>query len=597
MMIMKRIFGFPIFFLTLLAGCSEILDPLPNGHYTDDNIASRPSLIRGFVDKSYSLLPTTYVMNEYAYLECATDNAVAREQTHVMRRLATGALSQGDDPFAAWWGRDYEGIYYANRFLENNLGLNTRFLTDPETDALLRRNLHGEAYALRAWFQLDLLRKFGGRSADGRLLGFPIVTEPVDAVRGGNADLARNTYEECMQRIIADCDSAYKYLPLANRNGLVEDESIQGARAWHRFDGITTIAMKAMAYLTWASPAFNPDRDLARYEKAAEYAAQVIKFKLEVDGTQLGGFDPRVKFLWTDPNSPEIIFSSPEKTGADVETLFYPNGFQGTGAIGATQELVDAFPMANGYPIDDELNSGYDPENPYANRDPRLYSTVFYHRSEVVRPKNSEVMYTFDMSENGKDVAGGSYNSPTNYYIRKFLYLGWNKADATIETMPRSVLFVRWTHMCLIFAEAANRVAGPLDTRWGLSARQALAYLRARTTDCDQPGIGASADPYLDACAAAGKEAFEALIKNERRIETCFEGERFFDMRRWASNAEELNTPVSKAVVFETEDGYDVYDSEPVENRRFTSLYLPIPFVEMQRSRNLVQNEGWDSWN
>ena len=97
-----------------------------------------------------------------------------------MRRLATGSLTQADDPFAAWWGRDYEGIYYANRFLHNDLGFNTRFLTDREADDVLRRNLQGEAYALRAWWQYDLLRKWGGRGTDGRLLGFPIVLEPVD---------------------------------------------------------------------------------------------------------------------------------------------------------------------------------------------------------------------------------------------------------------------------------------------------------------------------------------------------------------------------------------------------------------------------------
>lgn len=75
---------------------------------------------------------------------------------------------------------------------------------------------------------------------------------------------------------------------MANCNHLAEDASIQGARAWHRFDGITTVAMKAMAYLTWASPAFNPHGDVSRWEKAAEYAAEVMKFKLEVDGAQMG---------------------------------------------------------------------------------------------------------------------------------------------------------------------------------------------------------------------------------------------------------------------------------------------------------------------
>ena len=76
---MKRLFL--VFICSAAVSCSDILDPLPNGHYTDGNYENYPSVIRGFIDKGYSLLPTTYAGNEYAYLECATDNAVARERT------------------------------------------------------------------------------------------------------------------------------------------------------------------------------------------------------------------------------------------------------------------------------------------------------------------------------------------------------------------------------------------------------------------------------------------------------------------------------------------------------------------------------------
>ena len=66
----------------------------------------------------------------------------------------------------------------------------------------------------------------------------------------------------------------------------------------------------------------------------------------------------------------------------------------------------------------------------------------------------------------------------TNYYIRKFVYLGWNKADDKIQTMPKSIFFLRWTQMCLTFAEAANRVSGPTTPLYGYTPKQAIAYLR-----------------------------------------------------------------------------------------------------------------------
>ncbi len=88
---------------------------------------------------------------------------------------------------------------------------------------LLRRRLQGEAFALRAWFQWDLLQKFGGKGTNGQMLGFPIVTEPIDV--SGEINFARNTYDECVKQIIADCDSAYKYLPIAHRDFLYPTSS------------------------------------------------------------------------------------------------------------------------------------------------------------------------------------------------------------------------------------------------------------------------------------------------------------------------------------------------------------------------------------
>ena len=362
------------------AGCSDFLEPLPNGHYTDKNLLEYPSMIRGFVEKSYDLLPKLYSGGEYVYLDGATDDAVITAQTHAMRRFAVGTGTPASDPFKTYWVRDYRGIMYVNKFLKDRLGINTRYMIDNDQNRRLQRALQGDAYALRAWWQYDLLRKWGGRGTDGRLLGFPIVLEPVDVFDADAGSFERATYEQCVEQILKDCDSALVYLPAANRDWLAEDISVQGAVRWHRFDGLAVKALKAMTYLQWASPAFNPDNDLSRWENAAKYAAEVMDFKLTQDGAH--GFDPTAAFAWTDPNSPEIIWSSDYSKGSTLENLFYPDGFLGTGGVGPTQNLVDAFPAANGYPID-HPEANYDKNTPYANRDPRFYSILFYNGAEV----------------------------------------------------------------------------------------------------------------------------------------------------------------------------------------------------------------------
>ncbi len=582
--------------LTLFS-CEDFLEPYPKGDYTTDDLWEYQNMVQGLIGQCYDNMPRNYNDNEGAYLDGATDNAVITSTTQAMRRLAVGALTTSSDPFLTFWERDYESIYLVNQFLKDRKGYNTRFIVDKHFNELVRNRLQGEAFALRAWFYWDLVQKFGGRGMNGELLGVPILLEPVEIEEA--VSFKRNTYDECIRQILADCDSAYKYLPIAHRNFLVPnvaDRAYAGSRYWGRFDGITTRALKSNVYLTWASPRFNPANDASRWDSAAVNAKKVIDFKLTVDNVS-NGFNPVNNVNWVNPNFPGIIWASRYNNANDaMERMFYPGGFQGNGNVGATQELVDAFGMKNGYPITDS-RSGYDPENPYKDRDPRFYSMIFHNGAEAKRNNTGAAMYTFEnWSNGGKDAAGPIDNSRTNYHIKKFVFMGLNWSDATVNKQPHSRFFIRWAHMVLNFAEAANHVAGPSDAaKYGLSAKDAVKYLRSRKTYDNTNGI--TSDPYLEEVAAAGKTAFDAFVRNERRIETCFEGIRFFDLRRWTTSTAELNMAVHMAEITRNENGSFTYNmNKEVESRIFPSAYLPIPYSEILRMDNLVQNEGWDNW-
>jgi hypothetical protein len=151
--------------------------------------------------------------------------------------------------------------------------------------------------------------------------------------------------------------------------------------------------------------------------------------------------------------------------------------------------------------------------------------------------------------------------------------------------------------MVLAFAEAANQVVGPTDkAKFGLSAKEAMAYLRTRKTYDGAALYTTTTDPYLDE-VSAGKETFANFVKEERRIETCFEGMRFYDLRRWTTDLTSLNNAVHGASITKNADGSFSYklDTE-VEKRIYQSAYLPIPYQEMLRMSKLVQNEGWEAW-
>jgi hypothetical protein len=101
------------------------------------------------------------------------------------------------------------------------------------------------------------------------------------------------------------------------------------------------------------------------------------------------------------------------------ETDNYPPSLYGNGRINPTQNFVDAFPTANGYPITDS-RSNYDPANPYANRDPRLSAYVVYDGSKV--GVNNTVIHTAADADgkDGLNVVSGS-STRTGYYLRKLL--------------------------------------------------------------------------------------------------------------------------------------------------------------------------------
>ena len=590
--------------LLALSSCKGFLEPYPSAIRSEEYVLANPTTLSGLVGQCYEYMSKNYDNNEGAYLDCATDNAVKTSLTDAIRRFAIGLASTNNDLFQTYWDRDYKGIYNTNLFLKDGHGQKVTYMLDAHRDSLLRNRLWGEAYALRAWFQWDLLQKFGGRGADGRLLGYPIVLEPVkvwqmSAEEIAALDFKRNTYEECVAQIVADCDSAYKYLPLAHRDFLVtkeEDKTVLGSQNWGRMDGITTRAVKALVYLTWASPRFNPEGDMSRYSQAALWAKEVMDFKMNVDNVT-GGFDVRKAVNFFSPNDAEIVFSSRYNSGSEaMERAFWPGGFQGDGLVGASQELVDAFGMADGYPIGQSPTYPYDPANPYVNREPRFYSHIFYN-DRTVSTGQSGRTYTFQMHGNGgKDAAGvDAKNARTNYYVKKFVYMGLNWSESSVNRMPHSKFFIRWTHMALAFAEAANQLGGPDAPVDGLTARQVVRMVRSRTTYDGAQGL--SEDPYVDEVALGGTRAFDGLIRNEWRIETCFEGWRFFQLRRWSTSLGPLNTMVHGVDITRKDNGDFTYDfTREVETRNFSSAFLPIPYKEMRNIPTLIQNEGWENW-
>ena len=225
---MKRSNIISLLAVLALASACTFLDPYPAAVLDGEYVSENQTTMRGIVDKCYDYITSNYNNNEGAYLDCLTDNAAETSTTSTMARFAVGTTLPSEDLFATYWSRDYKAIYNLNFFIQDRRGFNLRYMTDEHLDELLKKRLWGEAHALRAWFYWDLLKKFGGRSTDGDLLGVPLILEPVDITSQGVDELGdmefrRATYDECVEQILNDFDTAIAYLPKAHRDFLVEE--------------------------------------------------------------------------------------------------------------------------------------------------------------------------------------------------------------------------------------------------------------------------------------------------------------------------------------------------------------------------------------
>jgi len=163
--------------------------------------------------------------------------------------------------------------------------------------------------------------------------------------------------------------------------------------------------------------------------------------------------------------------------------------------------------------------------------------------------------------------------------MRKLLREDVNLNPTSKTSQKHYVPRIRYTELYLAYAEAANEAWGPDDNgTHGYSAREVIASIRKRA-GITQP------DTYL--MSISSKEEMRKLIHNERRLELCFEGFRFWDLRRWKENI----TETAKGMMITTDDQFVV---TPVENRQYEEhmYYGPLPYSEVLKW-GLIQNAGW----
>ena len=589
-----------ILILAILAGsfcaCSDLINPSVQNAQSAEQMFEDAASAQGILGYGYANLP----FETKSTTDIATDDAVTNDLGSGYRSMAQGTWAANNDPMSQWQARRIT-IQYMNIFLQN--AHNVQWSSDPKRQAMFVDKLRGEALALRALNMYYLLRNHAGWTSDGRLLGVPIILEP----EGFDSDFnqPRATFQECVNQIYADVDEAMSLLPfdyvqLTDDNAVpqkYQDLGVAYAQEYNvvfgdtfrgRISGRIAQTIKALTALLAASPAYAEDTEVT-YADAAREAAEVLKHINGVAGMDPTGYrwfmeKKTLDALGSGECPPEILWRGSMNKGTEdyafglnQEAQNYPPTLYGNGRINPTQNLVDAFPMANGYPITDP-SSGYSASDPYAGRDPRLaeyvlYNGVTYNGAQIITG-------TYSSDNNGLNKI--STSTRTGYYLRKLLRDDCNANPSAPNPQYHYPVYIRYTEIFLAYAEAANEAFGPTGKGdLGYSAYDVIKALH------DRAGVG---NDYLDSIQG-DQDKMRELIRNERRIELCFENKRFWDMRRWKLDL----TETAKGMKIDQNGGalqYTVIDVEP-RNYADHMYYGPIPETEVLKWSNLDQNKGW----
>lgn len=581
-------------FLVISGGCTKVLDKSPNGRLTLDDVLNDYDQTKGLLSAAYSQF-ITHRDNLYWFqtLEVLTDNAFeAREDLGACYWWSTGQLSVTNQvtnpstgapgsPGNSWWNIFWKGIRLANIAIQD-------IPKSPAVSNLEKKRWVAQARLLRAYYYFQLIEFYGP---------MPFIDKPFTVDFEGWKDLTRPTYDEIASRIAAECDTIIQsdVLPLKRPSNQLSLLSAGFA-----------YALKSRVLLYNASPLNNPEKDLEKWKRAAQAAKDVI----DLNAYTLIDID-HYNELFTAPYGtvvPGVIYRSPSDEAELHDINGVPLGSYGLyncykGGEMPSQELVDCFEMKNGaLPVTykdathlnvsinpDAVNAGYseaDGGDPYQNRDARFYKDILFNGADYGIPTGVNFHAIIHTYVGGgqhftTDVSSGDQKyTTTGYYTRKARDVKWYGTNNGGNGVHSYKMIFRIAEVYLNYAEAECEL-GNLN-----EAKRALNKIRVRA---EQPPI--ENVPGFENT----QEFLRKRIRNERRVEFCFEDLRFFDVRRW-NILNKTDRVITGMKIIKKDDGTFSYDRVATyEKLSYTDKYLvlPMPQDEAKKVPGILQPEPW----
>ena len=635
---------------TSLSSCQDYLDKEPDSTVSADDAFANFRNFQGFVEEIYNCIPDKEKCNYCPSWNWGDDEIFNPEADNRMTHQVDLGNFRAWESTGNWLKRDgsststnkfdhgiWNHAWYCIR--KCNLGLQNidKFVTGSAEEKKL---IEGQLYFFRAWWHEELMEYFGGMPY-------------VDTFLGDNAEqrLPRLTYQECADKAAADFRKAADLLPI-NWDKTSAGLATQGKNEL-RINKIMALGYLGKTYLWAASPLMKNgaqagaskngktyDYDQEYAKKAAEAFGELLSL-VETGQTQYALAEFKYSDIynheksadanscfsdifytkkqnWKMPGTVEAIFRgpSPDFNGSNWNTskVFGPkvqNVVAHDNVIHQpTANLVEAYGMANGEPIylvengQYVLNpkSGFDPEHPFKNRDPRFYHDIVFDGFKYLNGTPGQYadlqycqLYT---GGNMRPVANASR---TGYFIQKLVPHTCNEVDKDYDwgsALHCYLPYMRLADIYLMYAEACAAFGGATgkSSNFSKTAEDAINTLR------DRCGAGHVAPEFV-----ADSHKFMDEVRREREVELSFEGFRFCDLQRWLLLTEAPYNQkfsqefdrVESADFYKTHDAKDAkvanYRRKLILTRNFDAkhYWFPLPIKETQISSEFKQNPGW----
>lgn len=505
----------------------DFLQRDPLDAYSNTSLWSSQSDARAALNACYSGWEDAY--NIY-YLDAVSDNLYNQFPWEGYSDYGNGTVTPADGNAASRWS--YTTIQRCNWFLEN--------IDATPMDENIKAQFKGEARFLRAYQYFIMSQLYG----DVPLVTSQITTEEANTV-------TRTPFADVRSFIIAQLDSAAAVLPVSYSGSdigrITSGASLSLKARVELFDGNYTAA-------------------IADYQKVMN-----LGYSLFPDYGNL--------FRIQNENNSEVILDIQYKENDYSNWLpgvMVSSSYGGWSSLAPTQSIVDAYEMKNGKTITD-AGSGYDQNNPYANRDPRLEQSIVYPGQWF------EGKYYNPIEASSGDFYNGDNNSKTGYLIKKYTS-HFTEDYADMWNTGLNVIIIRYAEVLLGYAEAKIE-ANQIDE----SVYDAINQVRKRA------GM-----PEVDRSVYNSQSTLRTLVRRERRVELDFEGLRWFDIQRWKIGTEVRNGNLygTRLGTMNESTGQITYSGDHilVEHRSFVAgrdNLWPVPQSQIDINKNLTQNNGY----